>query len=107
MSAPRDKSDVSLYERSAARLGDTAADRLVRALESSPHGTFSLPDPLRTAINNYVDELKAQGLPAERVLINVKRVVFDAYSVSSRDEDHRRFRQRVITWCIEAYYRND
>ena len=108
MFSSRDQSDISPSERSTARLGNTAADRLVRALEGSPRvGTFSPPDTLRGAINDYVDEQKAQGLPAERVLINVKRVVFEAYSVSSRDEDHRRFLQRVITWCIEAYYRKD
>jgi hypothetical protein len=107
MSAPRNQSDIPLSERSAARLGHTAADRFVRALESSPHvGTFSPPDALRSAINDFVDELKTQGSPPERVLINVKRVVFEAHPVSSHDEDYLRFLQHVITWCIEAYYRD-
>jgi hypothetical protein len=107
MSAPRDQSDIPVSEQSTARLGGTAADRFARALEGSPHvGTFLPPDALRSAINDYVDELKAQGLPPERVLVNIKRLVFEAHRVSSRDEDHLRFLQHVITWCIEAYYRN-
>src|SRR5690242_2440071 len=54
-------------ERSTARLGNTAADRLVRALGGSPRvGTFSPPDTLRSAINDYVDEQKAQGRITEK-----------------------------------------
>jgi hypothetical protein len=105
MFALRDHPTQTPLSGLAARHGNTAADRLVRALEASPHvGMFSPPPALQTAINDYVGELRTQGLPPERALINVKRVIFEA-GVPGHDEDQKRFLEHVITWCIEAYYR--
>jgi hypothetical protein len=83
--------------------------RLVRALNDAFRSSddAAVETDLTEAVCAYVVELKRNGLPPERVLVEFKRVV--AGLSTSRDNATDESRQaeaarRAITLCIKAYY---
>jgi hypothetical protein len=92
---------------SAPLLSLSSAQRLTRALAAALADRSAPTVGLYEAVYKYVTDLRARGLPPERVLIVVKelmrRTVPD--SVTSRavhlDAELPRL---VVTWSIDAYY---
>jgi hypothetical protein len=85
-----------------------AAQRFALAIEHSDGSEIATTE-LRDAACTYVRELRAQSLPPEQVLIQVKRLiaVVPSHPHGENDDARRHLQQQVITWCIEAYYRAD
>ena len=80
-----------------------AATRFVRAVEAW-HSKLSdaVGEELRDAACAFVDELKTREMPPEQVLVAVKDLL---HSVDGGDaETQRQLMQKVIGWCINAYY---
>ena len=65
---------------------------------------------LQGAVCAYPDEAKRLGWPVERVIIEIKRFsgVEDGLRFRSDPFDRaegQRVVERVVTWCVEHYYR--
>jgi hypothetical protein len=90
--------------RSAPRI-DAAAARLVGALEESFRRSSVLDDELRDAARAYVGRLRRDGLPPERVLTAVKDLIGKAETTRTNRDSRVTLVRRVITLCIEEYYR--
>jgi hypothetical protein len=65
---------------------------------------------LKAAVCEYADEGKRLGWPVERVIIDIKRISEAAGGFPHRPElfdriEGQRVVQRVVTWCVEHYYR--
>lgn len=83
-----------------------AARRLARVLQLGAPANGVSTEHVREAVCDFVAELKDGGLPPEQVLIRVKAVVAAAHSSHSQKSDlERLFVQRLVTLCIEEYYR--
>lgn len=75
---------------------------IVRAMREGPKAT---PE-LRAAVQEYVRRLKASGYPPEQVIIAVKALVAEA-GIARRawgDRVQSDIPDRVVAWCIEAYF---
>ncbi len=76
---------------------------IVRAARVGPTAT---PE-LRDAIQSYVRGLKASGYPPEQVLVAIKALIAEAgvekRGISS-DSPNAALADRVVAWCIEAYF---
>lgn len=65
---------------------------------------------LETAVCEYADEAKRLGWPVERVIIEIKRFSEIEEGPLHRPEPYDRIQgqrivERVVTWCVEHYYR--
>jgi len=73
----------------------------------------SVERELRRCVNDYADQLKTLGLPPERVVIAMKRLVSGAGVVATsrsvatpKELDGRdKLLVDIVAWCIEQYYR--
>ena len=69
---------------------------------------------LRAQVRAVVDDLRALGWPAERIIIAVKEIAAEAGlrpsphftnpSPSATDQDD--LLSRLVSWCIERYYQD-
>lgn len=67
---------------------------------------------LRAQVAAVVDELRALGWPAERIVIAVKEVATDAGlrpsphfpNVSTAPTNQDDLLARIVSWCITRYY---
>jgi hypothetical protein len=59
---------------------------------------------LRASLTGYVRRLAAEGLPAERMLVLVKRAVRDALPSQADPDQARLLLEDVVRWSIEAYF---
>jgi hypothetical protein len=65
---------------------------------------------LKAAVCAYADEAKRLGWPVERVIIEIKRISEAADGPIHRSDpidriEGQRIVERVVTWCVEHYYR--
>ena len=65
---------------------------------------------LKVAVRGFADEAKRLGWPVERVIIEIKRISEvengPMYRPLSFDRvEGQRIVERVVTWCVEHYYR--
>lgn len=65
---------------------------------------------LKEAVCDYADEAMRLGWPVERVIIEIKRISeVDEGPLRSPEPYDRiqgqRIVERVVTWCVEHYYR--
>ena len=76
-------------------------------------GTLQLPlsahvrPRLRQRVCRYVDALKGDGTPPERVIVQVKDLVRESADVPPIErhiDEFNRLVVDVIGWCIERYY---
>lgn len=86
-------------------------DRLRQAvLDTSARDTASM-DQLRLAVGRFTVALRDIGTTPERALIALKTVINNRSFVSIAphisDWSGNELRQRVSTWCIEAFFRNE
>jgi hypothetical protein len=76
---------------------------IVRAARVRPTTT---PE-LRDAVQTYVRGLKASGYRPEEVLAAIRALIAESgvekHSVSA-DSPHAELADRVVAWCIEAYF---
>ena len=81
-----------------------AATRFVRAVEAwHPESSEAVSKELQNAACAFVDELKRLDLPPEQVLVVVKDLLIEDGVVRDADAQ-RQLVERVVTWCIKAYY---
>jgi hypothetical protein len=59
---------------------------------------------LRASVTGYVGALRADGVPAERVVVAVKGIVREATPPRLDVHDARALMDEVVRWSIEAYY---
>jgi hypothetical protein len=93
---------------SAPLLSLSSAQRLARALAAALADRSAPTIALYEAVCRYVADLRAHGLPPERMLVVVKELMRGTApdSVTSRAVDLDADLQRlVVTWSIDAYYR--
>jgi sec-independent protein translocase protein TatA len=84
--------------------GGPVRARFVRALNAPYPHSPQAADDVHDAARALVEELRSLGLPPERVLVTVKGII--KASVKRNDPvAEREELQRVIAWCIDAYYR--
>lgn len=86
------------------RMRSVAATRFVRAIEAwQPKSSDGVEEEVRSAACAFVDELKTQDMPPEQVLVAIKDLLHDV--AGERDNDgQRQLVQKVVSWCISAYY---
>jgi hypothetical protein len=65
---------------------------------------------LKAAVCDYADEAKRLGWPVERVIIEIKRISEIEEGPLRRGAPYDRIQgqrivERVVTWCVEHYYR--
>ena len=65
---------------------------------------------LKAAVCAYADEAKRLGWPVERVIIEIKRISEAEGGLVHRSDpidriEGQRIVERVVTWCVEHYYR--
>jgi hypothetical protein len=85
----------TLLARSEALVGVSA--ELVRA-------SLALRAELRASITAYVRHLRADGVPAERMVVLVKTTVRDAVPPELDAFEARELMEDVVRWSIDAYY---
>src|SRR5690349_11576892 len=100
-STPAPEPARKLSKETLLALRDVIAERW-RALEQSQ-------EHLRAAIRIVAAEAKERGLRAEELIITLKALEGEMFSnaESNRPADptaRRRFREWLITTCLEAYY---
>jgi alkylhydroperoxidase/carboxymuconolactone decarboxylase family protein YurZ len=69
-------------------------------------GPTATPE-LRDAIQTYVRGLKASGYRPEEVLAAIRALIAEAGVEKRRgsaDSPHEELADRVVAWCIEAYF---
>ena len=95
--------------RAAAPTDVSLLDRLRQAFRSALTGGRGLTDELRVAVCDYVYDLRRQGVAPESAVISIKEVVRRTISGQTPTHDSRRdadaLVERVVTLCIEEYYR--
>ena len=74
--------------------------------------TLGAEDEIRRYVSEYAGELRALGLPPERVLVAVKRAAYDVGIYGpplaiprwrATDGKNKLFDQ-IVSWCIAGYY---
>jgi hypothetical protein len=73
------------------------------AFRAAPFLSNEQRDELRGKVCAFVEELKAEGLPAERVIIEV-RTIARSVGVGVLDD---RVVGDAIRWCIAQYYQGE
>ena len=85
-------------------------DRLRQAFRSALVGGRGLTAELRTAVCDYVHDMRVRGVPPESAVISIKEVVRRSMTGQTPTHDSRRdadaLVERVVTLCIEEYYRD-
>jgi hypothetical protein len=62
---------------------------------------------LRKRVSHYVDALKGDGCPPERVIVQLKGLVRDSADggpVERRMDELNRLVVDMVSWCIDRYY---
>jgi len=62
---------------------------------------------LRKRVSSYVDALKGDGCPPERVIVQLKGLVRDSADgrpVERRIDELNRLEVDMVSWCIDRYY---
>lgn len=95
-----------MYNSASSPTLDDNAARLRAAFAVRPIDD----EALKAAVSAYADEAKRLGWPVERVIISIKRIseVEDGllYRPDPFDRaEGQRIVERVVTWCVEHYYR--
>lgn len=70
-------------------------------------GSFDSPvgrDVLREAVARYVRELRAAGLRAEQVVVEVKRLLDEGGARDARRPGVVLMAEHVVSWAIDDYY---
>lgn len=81
---------------------------LARALQTGAAGIIGGVDVLRESVCTYAQRQRADGVPAERVVIQLKELMqVSANRARFLDSEQRALVDSVIRWCIEEYYRAD
>ena len=83
-----------------------AADTLRDALRSLPPGAYAINpaslEPLHRLVCNVVDELKADGMSPEHVMLAVKGVAYEAkLGLGSAP-----LIERLVKWCLDQYFKS-
>jgi hypothetical protein len=62
---------------------------------------------LRDALRRAAEEAREKGLRAEQLLVALKEIWYALPELArpARHDEHQRLLQRVITHCIDQYYR--
>lgn len=80
----------------ASELAESAHDALI--------SSTALRAQLRASVTAYVRHLKHDGLPPERMLVQVKSAVRDATPPELDHDAAKRLMEDVVRWSVEAYY---
>lgn len=79
-------------------------ERLSRALNAPVTGQFApTATELRDAVCDCVAQLKAQGMPPERVLARMKGLARETVAAGTSRRDAEERVAQVAQWCIRAY----
>lgn len=109
-SGPRPPTSLSRRQAVTNRISSTtladSATRLRAAFVARPIDD----DVLKSAVCAYADEAKRLGWPVERVIIEIKRMSeIESGPIYRQERSDRtqgqRIVERVVTWCVEHYYR--
>ena len=93
------------HERTAqSRLAVARAEALVGASDRVLQASTALRAQLRASVTAYVHRLKREGLPPERMLVDVKSAVIEATPSDLEPFERRELMDEVVRWSIEAYY---
>ena len=80
------------------------AEALAGASPRAVQESVALRAELRASVTAYVRQLKADGMPSERMLVQVKSAVHDATPPELDPYEARELMEDVVRWSIEAYY---
>jgi hypothetical protein len=89
-------------------LSATVIDRVATALTGYLAAPGARTDDLRAALSDMANEARTSAMPPEKLLIVLKDVWYALPVVrESRERDEQvRLLQRVVTMCINEYYRD-
>ena len=82
----------------------TRSAELAVASERTMQASLGLREQLRATVVAYVRQLKADGLPPERVLVLVKAAVLEATPPEFERGEARALMEEAVRWSVEAYY---
>ena len=102
-----------MYESPAVITLRASLHSLVDAHRRGAH-TGMKESALRAQVRAVVDDLRALGWPAERIIIAVKEIASEAglrpspnfTNPSASATDHEDLLSRIVSWCIERYYQD-
>ena len=110
--SPELPDSTSTPSPAAAVTGDSgvvrdAAQRAYHALAAHFHTRLLDTGELEAAVCGYVDALRDEGAPPERMLIAVKRLIARSRAPGwgAETDEQRALTEQVIACCIEEYYR--
>ena len=95
------------YHREPARsLTEGTLALLRQAIEQRWGDPSAAERPLRDALAVVAAEARARTLRPEELIVAVKGVLAELATIHPglTSADELRLRERVVTWCIEAYY---
>jgi len=96
--------------RGAAPSEQSLLDRLRHAFRSAMANGRAMSEELRVAVCDYAQDLRQQGVTAELAVISIKDVARRTMIGQTPTHDSRRdadaLLERVVTLCIEEYYRD-
>jgi len=82
-----------------------SVDVLRSALAALPHSTYTAGrdglGPLHQKVCNVVDELKAEGMKPEHVMLTVKGIAFEAMMGPLAPD----LVEKMVKWCLEQYFK--
>jgi len=85
--------------------GVKSVDVLRSALAALPHSAYSSTrealGSLHQKLCNVVDELKAEGMKPEHVILTVKGIAFEAMMGPLAPD----FVEKMVKWCLEQYFK--
>ena len=70
----------------------------------STRSSIGLQAELRAAVTSYARQLRSDGVPCERVLVQVKAAVRAATPPDVYAFEMRGLVDDVVRWCVDAYY---
>jgi hypothetical protein len=83
-------------------------ERLARVLDAPTTNQYaSTAAELREAVCDCVAQLRAQGVPPERVLARLKALTRETIAAGTPRREAEERVARVAQWCIRAYYLAD
>jgi hypothetical protein len=91
-------------DRAPAHESARRAIEQLRAAAAVPASAGEFSPQLRASVVGYVDELRGEGVPVERTLEKVVRLVRDAEGEGWRGDTTDPLLTHVVRWSIEAYY---
>lgn len=91
----------------AGRSAPASGPDVARELERAYSDTRRSEEELRSAVHDFVVELRASGATPEETVVAVKAALRSPSTTPIRVMTSDPIASRVVNWCIEEYFRDN